>query len=88
MPLSKFANIERNLGILQRHVRGERTLREEASAQGVRYQRIDQIIKSTTKQLLKDLERDDVARQDVLDYYRIDEEQLLMLILEYKKKEL
>ena len=86
MPLSIFALRERNLGILQRYVRGERTMREEAEAQNVRFQRIDQIIKATTKQLFLDLERTDVSRSDVLEYYRLTEDQVLKLSINSTSK--
>ena len=61
-------------------------MREEAEAQNVRFQRIDQIIKATTKQLFLDLERTDVSRSDVLEYYRLTEDQVLKLSINSTSK--
>lgn len=85
--MNKHALFARNVEILQRHVRGERTIREEADAQGLRFQRIHQIIKQTTKRLMKDLERPDLSRQEVLDFYRLTDEQVFRLVLEQSDME-
>ncbi len=86
--MNSFAIRERNLGILQRNAHGERTIREEANAQNLTFQRIYAILKRAKRQLFEDLDRTDVSRSDVLDYYRFTEEDVLKITLEMNKKQI